>query len=417
MTKRTMLLTMVAVVALGLTVMGQGSLSGHASFDVRFDTTGSGVMDALDLDLGLTYSFDEACLTAYALIVLPGTWVWQGFSGGATLGAFSLETNVLFSGYLAEYLYGEVVVGLSMAGIDFAFHAAQLGKAVLGGPHNGWAVRGAGSVGPFDIVSITEFGAHIDRGGIKIVHAPTGRERHYSTDPRAKGEGFTGQKITIGAFPFCCADIDLELYFTCANGFEYVSFGVTDIVIGNLDWLTLGANLKFITEAKELQLLPTLDIGEVLCFTLFSELDFDAGKMAPLKVKGIKIMGLEIACDLGPVTIRDVAVFDPCNIALTTEEYGSQVMSIDDILDLGYEYYPDYWELFSIAYAGPGCCEGESTVLLNSYFDCTTAQLFDLAMIYAEANIPIGKLLTLSFGLRTTFPDKNWLKFGFDVVF
>lgn len=417
MTKRAMLLTMVAVVSVGLTVLAQGTLSGYASLEGRFDLTGPDLMDVLDLDIGVTYSTEQAYFTSDTLIVLPGTWVWQGFSGGATFGAFSLETNVLFSGYLAEHLYTEVIIELPIAGIDFAFYAAQLREAVLGGPHDGWAVRIAGSVGVLDIVSITEFGAHIDRGGITIVHAPTGRQRHYATDPRAYGKGFTGEKITIGGFPFCCADIDIATYFTCASGFEYITFGVTDLSIENLDWLTMGADLTFTVEEKTLSMVPTLDIGEVFCFTLYSELLFDGGTMEALAVDGIKFMSMELACEIGSVTFRDVAVLDPCEIALTTEDYGSVVMAIDDILDLGYEYYPDYWEMFSFAYAGPSCCAGETTLLANFYFERDGADLFDLAAVYLEANIPIDELLTLSVGTRTTFPNVDWIKFAFDVVF
>jgi hypothetical protein len=345
--------------------------------------------------------------------------VWQGFSGGATFGAISVETNVLFSGQLTEHLYSEMIVALPFLGIDLSFQAAQLSAmaTVQSGSQKGWAVRAAVTLGSLDIVSITEFGARIDDGGITIVHAPTGRERHYATDPQAFGIGFTGQKLSMRGFSFFCGDVDIIAYLTSLNGLEYVRFSAPNIKIDTLPWLTLAASLEFKMDEKTIDLVPTLDIGEVLCFKLFSRLMTSGGVVQSDTIEGITISGFELACQIGPLTLRDVSILDPHKFGVTTEATGNQVMLIDDILGHGYEYYPDYWEMFSLAYASEDCCENVSTFLLNFFFERNGAQLFDLAMIYAETSVQLSKMVTMSLGTRTTLPGVDYIKLAFDVTF
>lgn len=419
MAQRTFLLMLLVVVSVGLTVAAGGTLSGYTSLETRFTPNGPTMLSVLDLDMGVTYSIGSVYYSSDGLVVLPGTWVWQGFSGGATFGAFSVETNLLFSGQLADYLYSEAIVELPILGIDLSFQAAQLGTtaSVQSGSQKGWAVRAAVTIGSLDIVSITEFGARIDDGGITIVHAPTGRERHYATDSRAFGIGFSGQKLTMSGFSSCCGDIDIIAYLTGHNGLEYVSFSVPEIKIETLPWLTLAANLEFKMDEKTLELVPKLDIGEILCLKLFSRLMTSGGAVASDTVEAITISGLELTCQIGPVTLRDVSILDQHKFGVTTENTGNQVMLIDDILDKGYEYYPDYWEMFSLAYTGEDCCENVSTFLLNFFFERNGAQLFDLAMIYAETSVQLSKMVTMSLGTRTTLPGVDYIKVAFDVTF
>ena len=72
---------------------------------------------------------------------------------------------------------------------------------------------------------------------------------------------------------------------------------------------------------------------------------------------------------LGPVTVRDVAVLDLDHYAMTTDTYGSVIERLVDAITDEYGGYPDYWEMFSIAYRGDGCCSGDLISLLNVFFD------------------------------------------------
>ena len=71
---------------------------------------------------------------------------------------------------------------------------------------------------------------------------------------------------------------------------------------------------------------------------------------------------------LGPVMLRDVAVLDLDHYAMTTDTYGSVVERLVDAITDGYDVYPDYWEMFSIAYRDGGC-SSDLISLLNVYFD------------------------------------------------
>ena len=414
MKKRILLVLLVGIVSIGLTASAAGALHGRSWFDVMLDPDVG--FTGMDFGLELAYTIGGFTLGADSLFMLPGQWVWQGFTVTGVLGAFSTEANILMGGAPASYLYAETIMNISIAGIDFSLHAAQLSDAVHGGAADGAAIRAAGSVGAFGIISVTEFGAQIeddDFGGITIVHAATGRERHYVTDPRVVGEGFTGQKFTINHFNFCCGeDITLTAYFTC-EGFDYVSFGVEDLLVSNLQWLAIDAELKFELQTKSLLITPKLVLGDIACFELYVGFTPSAGAVG---VDTINIHGIELVCQIGPVTVRDVSLFAPCDLALTTERYGSVVMPIVDILAQGMDYYPDYWEMFSIAYAGPACCVGECNFLANVYFDTASTSLFDWAMTHIEAMIPYGDSLAFTFGMEVAQTGLEYLGFGLEVT-
>jgi hypothetical protein len=391
--------------------LAAGTLSGSTSLCIGFDPI-AGTFDGLDLGYEVDYTLGAVTLSTDGLLALPGMWIWQGFSAVGRLGGYGLTTNVLFGPSTADYLYAEAIVELSIAGIDVGWHAAQLSDAVLGGPADGWALRVAGSVATFDLVSITELGARIEDeefDGITIVHAATGLERHYATDPVVPGQGFTGEKLSVRGLSFGCVDLDATLYLTCA-GFQYVSFGVSGIEVGALPWLTFDVELTFELQTKSLALVPRLVLGEIACIELYAGLDWDA---ATLSVDGVRFYGIELTGELGPVTVRDVTVFDLNRYAITTEAYGSIIERLVDAIEDGHSYYPDYWEMLSIAYRGDGCCGQELTFLANVYFDEASTDLFDWAMTHVEATIPFAEALSFTLGMEMHTAGVSSLAFGF----
>ena len=91
------------------------------------------------------------------------------------------------------------------------------------------------------------------------------RTRHANLD----GCGFDFSEVVIGiSFPFCCAEVDAEIMFTCV-GFEYAEFGVTDIAIPNLPWLSLDATVHFEMGEKSMIVTPNFDFGAIACFNLY----------------------------------------------------------------------------------------------------------------------------------------------------
>ena len=420
MMKRMLAVAMLGVAIFGLTafaILYVPEITGTFSFWTEFDPV-VGQFDAFDLDMDVAYTIGTFEVVSDTTLVMPAIWVWQGFTGTWTTGSIDTYGHMLFGGSTADYLYGEWIAELTFGAIFFEIHGAYLGSSVLGGPAGGWAVRGSGVIGAFDLTSVTEFGAHIEDGdfaGITIVHALTGLERHYSTDPRPYSvdgcsTNFTGQKLTVGLFDICnCAEIEAELYITC-KGFSYASLSAADIKTPQLPWLAMDAELVFELETKTLTVAPRLELGDILCFTLYGELDVATST----QFGGFVFPALELVCELGPVTVREVSILDLCEMCLTTEGYGSRVVDVANALANGWDYYPDYWEMLSIAYGGDACCEGEFTFLLNVYFDEDSASLFDWAMTYARVHIPMGEQLGFTFALKATELGAETIAFGID---
>jgi len=406
-----MMLLLLAATVFGLTA---ATLSGSTSLWFGLDPLG-GEFDTLNLGFDVEYTLGEVALSTDGLLFLPGTWVWEGFSAVGRFGAYALTTSILCGPSTTDYLYAEAIVEMSIAGIDMSWYAAQLSDAVLGGPADGWALRIAGFIGSIDLIAISEFGARIEDDefdGITIVHAATGEERHYTTDPLVPGKGFTGQKVTLLGVPFCCADIDANLYFTC-DGFQKMSFDVTGIEVERLPWLSFDVDLTFELEEKDLMLVPRLSLGEVACVDVYAELDWDVAARA---LDGICVYGFEVSCVLGPVTVRDVVVLDLNHYAITTQAYGSTVERVVDAIADGHDIYPDYWEVFSMAYHGDGCCSGDLTFLFDVYFDEASTSLFDWAMTHVEATIPLAEAFAFTLAMEAIPAGIDALTFGFHVA-
>jgi hypothetical protein len=413
MTERILIVALVALVGSGLVLSAAGALSGSAQLGIVVNSTRW--FDDMSLDVAVDYALEGLTLSSESLIVYPTTWVWQAFAADAQFGGYGLTTHVLFGASTAEYLFAEMIVTIPIAGIDFAFHAAQLSSAVVGGPEEGWALRISGNAGPFDLISVTEFGAQIedeDNSGITIIHAPTGQTHHYVTDPRVAGVGFTGQKIGIEHLDFCCSDLlAVELYFTC-EGFDYLELGVAGLEPG-LPWVILDVDVTFTVDEKTLMFTPGFVLGDVACFDLYAELDVDGGGTL---VDGISVYGAELICELGSATVRDVVVFDLTEHVITTEDFGSKVEKLTAAVANRHEFYPDYWQLLSIAYSGEGCCGSPLSVLVNTYFGESSANLFDVGMVHAEASIPLAESLTFTLSADFEYPSIWSLSFSFDIA-
>jgi len=282
--------------------------------------------------------------TSNSEFVVAG-FIWQGFGVTGTLGAFSVQGDLLFGVSTADFIYDQLIVTTSIAGIDFGLYWAQLSDAVLGGRADGSVLRMAGSIGDIDVESYFELGARVEDvdddnfNGITIYHAATGAHKHYTTNPLVVGQGFTGEKITVSGWSFgCVKDIATTLYMT-DQGFDYIKFALTGIKTG-IDWLNFDVDLTFQLQTKTLVLTPTLNLGENTCIDAYAELLTDPAAMT--SISGIRVYGLGFESSFGNVTVKDLSVFDTGNYAITTEEYGSVIEEKADTLKYGHDFYPDY---------------------------------------------------------------------------
>ena len=405
-----MLVIAVVMTALvGFTLFAGNSLRGRWSSEITFEQGDVNPFKSLDSVLDLDYSFGNFLSTSKSELALFG-FIWQGFRVTGTLGAFGIQGDILFGPSTADYIYSQMISSISIAGIDFGLYYANLSDEVLQGAADGFAIRVAGSVGAFDIISITEMGAQIedanddDFNGITIYHATTGLYRHYTTNPLVVGQGFTGEKVTVSGWNFgCVEDIATTLYMTC-SGFNFVKFELTGIDVG-LPPLTFDVELKFQTQTKSLVLTPQLNLGDAACIKLYGTILTDAPVGADTtntlfgnysSLTGIGLYGLSFSYSWDGVMVQDLTVLDTGHYAITTEEYGSVIEDKADALKHGHDFYPDYWEMFSIEVTGDGCCGGSYAFRTNTYFDKNATNLFGWGMTHIEAEFPINSQLFLS---------------------
>ncbi len=414
MTKKIVFATLVACMLVSV-----GGLSGTLS------GTWEGRM-AVDLN---PFSFSElssSFTASYALGSFTGTsssefgsigFIWQGFRIIGMWGGVQIQGDALFGPSTADYLYGQLIVKASIAGLHLGVYTAELTDAVLGGPADGSVIRLAGSIGSVHIVNLFELGARIEDKefkGITIYHAATGLYKHYTTNPIVYAPdgsscgGFTGEKIAVSGLSFgCVRDVTMTLHMTY-HGFDYLKVSLTEIETG-ISWLKFDIDLKFELQTKAVVLTPTINLGKSACIDLYAEV---LNGSASGTVTGIGIYGLGFTTTLRNVTAKDLIVFDMGKYAITTERYGSVIEKRATAVKEGYTFYPDYWELFSISVTKDGCCGSKYHFLVNTYFVKNTSTLFGWGMTYIKLQIPFSQNFYLNSDFTVSSTGSTKLGFG-----
>ncbi len=375
----------------------------------------------------LNYAFCGFVGTSFSEFYLPG-FIWQGFGLSGSLGAFDIQGDVLFGPSTADFLYAQEIATMSIAGVELGWYWAMLDDAVLGGPADGSALRLAGSFAGCDIVSITEFQARIkdeDFDGITIVHSATGLSRSYDTfrisTPRtgSRCNGWSGEKLTLSGLTLVCIDnLTTTVYFTCVSGFEWVRFEVEEICTG-LSWLSLDSELTFHIQTKSIVVAPSLLLGECACIDTYVEVRTgapdDALYGALTSITGISLYGVGLTYTRQGVTFKALTVFDTGRYVITTPEYGSVIASIANVVSKGYDYYPDYWELYSIEVTQDGCCGRLTSFLANTYFGENPTSIFDWDMTHVEAKYAVSSTLFLTTLIELDNDGLDHFGFGFEI--
>ncbi len=131
MNRRMMISLLVVIAGIGLTASAAGTLGGRSWFDVVLDPDVG--FTKMDFGIELSYTVGGFTFGADSLFVLPGQWVWQGFTAVGQVGGFAAHATAHLSGDLAASLYAQIIMDFSLSGIDFAFHATQLSDDARGG--------------------------------------------------------------------------------------------------------------------------------------------------------------------------------------------------------------------------------------------------------------------------------------------
>ncbi len=373
---------------------------------------GGALLGGSEPTLGLAYATESVLWSSRSEWRLDVGYLWQEFGVRACRGALDAQGVALFGPSTTDFLYAQAVVALRLPALDVGLFFAVLGSAVLGGKADGLAVRLAGRVGGLEIVSIAEFGARIedeDFRGIDVVHGATGRYRHYATDPVVPGQGFTGEKLSVSGLGFGRVGKVRVIAYATVDGLDFLAVELEEVDLG-IGPIEADLTLAYDITAKRVAGTPTVALGGgLLCVEPYFEAHFGAQEW---QVVGLGLGGVAVACGWSGVAARSLTVLDPGRFAITTEEFGSSIESIDDAIENGDEYYAEYWELLSIESAWAGCCGGVNRVLANTYFGREAAGAFGWAMSSVEACVGLSWAIDLSVELALTADGLDCLGAG-----
>jgi len=373
--KRALVLSLICVVGLAFAGFAQ-TLTGSWDTEVCIDPqTAWGVALSLTSTLGVTYAIGDWAFTT-TTVLDEGGWSDQDFSVTGLFGLITVSSALGFdvSG-IGAFESWVTTLGLNMAGVSFGA-VFTLDDT----PGTSLVLSGSAGIGS-DVVGSVE--ATLGDG----------------TDC-----SFDFVDVTIGLdFLFCdCALIESEIYFSCANGFEYVEFASDGIAIPNLPWVTLGAVLHFEEQTKEITITPAFNFGTIVCFDLFFDVDESAATTYPggiLDLDFISIVGIGIGCTIGGVDFYGLSMFDE---SLFGTYYG-----IDYTM----------WEVYSIDVNADACCGGVFEFGLDLWFDNAGATLFEVALIEADmkVNVTTDFAFTMGLAIDTDGGFTQWC-LGFEVT-
>jgi len=422
--KKALVLSLGLLLALGFATLAQGELTGSWDTTITINPAGN-VPSAgngpygtppdffsFDSTLEITYSVGGWSFTSTTGVDYTG-WAWQDFAVAGSFGAFDVSGGMILSPLGDDLAYPEWIwldtgftFGAVAIDIDFDLYAQDI-RLCLGGE---------ATTGLVDISIELCFGDLPIHPiyGYPNDNFPVGAGQGYPYSPWFAAPAgndndvcdlnWSGVVITVD-FPFCCADVSATLVMDC-DGFDNVCFEVEGIVVSNIPWFTLDAELCFELETKTLTLSPNFDFGADVCFDVYFSAD-DSDVVAPLggglSLPQINIVGLGLECEIGGVSFSALSFWD-------------------DVLDKykpGLLYYEPYWEAYRIATTEDACC-GPFDFDITIFFDSTpdmSGFLFDVAAFEANFSYELGANFIFSMGLDYTAATGLTLwQIGFEIL-
>jgi hypothetical protein len=348
--KRALVISLICVLGLAFSGLA-ATLSGSWDTDVTIDPQQTNFNDAIGIVSVLTVAYTVGDWTFTSVTDLDETgWTDQDFSVAGVLGAFSLTSALDFDPVTPAFGSWNTTASVAIAGVSFGADFTLAGGSVA------LELTGSGVAGDVTIDVAVTFG-----------------------DPAAGCDlDWTGVTIDVG-FPFCCADINLEVAFDC-TGFLSATFTTGGIAIPNLPWVTIDAELVYTMAEKTLELSPNFDFGAIVCFDLY----FDVATTGNITLGDISIGGIGLTCDIGAVTFTGISIWD-ANISKT----GTLLAK-----DAGI-----YWEAYQIATNDDACC-GPFAFDMTFYFLNGGLRLFDVALIDANMSLQVAAQFLFNMGLE-----------------
>jgi hypothetical protein len=357
--KRALVISLICVLGLAFSGLA-ATLSGSWDTDVTIDPQQTNFNDAIGIVSVLTVAYTVGDWTFTSVTDLnEGGWTDQDFSVAGVLGAFSLTSALDFVPAAATFGSWNTTAAVAIAGVSFSVDFTLADEDVE------LVLAGSGVAGDVTVgIEVTFGGIARDVYGVII---PGGNNGVCDLD-------WAGVTIDIG-FPFCCADIALEVVFDC-TGFSSATFTTGGIAIPNLPWVTIDAELVYTMTEKTLELSPNFDFGAIVCFDLY----FDVATTGNITLGDISIEGIGLTCDIGAVSFTGLSFWG------TGDKPGNL-------------YGTSYWEVYTIETNDDACC-GPFGFDLSFYFLNGGARLFDIALIDANMSLQVAAQFLFNMGLE-----------------
>ena len=343
--KRTALAIVLAgMMGVGVCAQISGSWSGELSLLPSVGLTES--------TLELSCVVDEWNLTGTAEFGASGTFDKFTVAASGALGAFDLDSSVEFDPTVPEFKKWSVSLSTSFAGIttDVDFVLATGAE---------WTFTVGTNSLEVEVVMGDE----------------TAEDTCFC---------FSEATLTYTGLGLCCASYDVELKFT-DEGFDYVKFSFTDISI--FAPISMDLDVEFGVDYKTVS--PSFDLEFAdACFVIYGDVVYDAETSA---LQGIEIYGLKLSCEFTEcLSFETGTAFVPAEL--------------EDKFDL--ELDNEEYEYAAISFCGPGCCGGDYSVDLKTYFG-GLGTLFDITRIMAETTVPLWSNFSISVSFANDLADEE----------
>ena len=360
---------------LGFSAFGIGTFSGKWDATILLIGTGAPKITANTLTLNYT-DFGWTFTGVLSLIGDEAAKDTLDLSAKGAFGPFSINGTMNFD-FTPAYLGAKLVTSLDFAGLSLSFVAAHGEKYV--GPDGDYAT---GCQTPSESLTYV-LTAKVDPIGVELWF------RDCST-----GTEFYSADITLKGISLCCGiALDSELYFTKADGFEYLKFSGIEIPL--CCGVSLTAGVEFTTSGKALSTgLKFAGFGDA-CFTVYADA-IGNQTTNPTRWLGIAIHGYKIKCSLGD-----------CNYVEFLTALNPDYFVENEIV----VFEKDEFEYMKLGFCGAGCCGGKYTVDLSVFFK--SSGLFGISRIAADMSIPVMS----NFAVNVSFSTPNTLDIGWTFTF
>jgi hypothetical protein len=408
--RKALVLSFALILGLGFAAFAQGELHGEWWTQITIDPTATDIATFIDFATEITveYSVGGWTFTSWSSFDDSG-WAEQLFSAGGAFGAFTLDSELRFAPLGGQFIHWDTSASFTFGAVDIGMEFVLVPSDVL------LEITAAATTGLVDIDFI------LDLGDVT---------QSYCGDPWYvwyAGDGFcdfdfNGIYIDV-EFPFCCADIHMDLDFTC-SGFQKVCFTTKGITVPNLPWLGIDAKVCFQTDSKKITLYPSIDFGVDVCFEIYMSLldtsdnpiGYYFNNLKTTKIGGFSVDGIALSCEIGGVSFEGVSYWGPGFVDWGEYYCGNPYMYKPGILG---DYLADAttWEAYRISTTEDACC-GPFDFDLTFFFDSGSGYLFDVSAVDTEFSYELGENFTVELGFEyvATAPGLTLLQFGFDIT-